>query len=133
MNWMTSLLFQCNSLDFSNSALACLPSMVTVHDCNGHNEKPNIDLRRKGGERGRRGGKDMTKATNGMLCGTLTRAMMITGAVKAQMKLVSYLNQHLKRKREGGRRKEGERERERKEGGREEEGRRERERKEGGC
>ena len=58
MNWMTSLLFQCNSLDFSNSALACLPSMVTVHDCNGHNEKPNIDLRRKGGERGEgRGGE----------------------------------------------------------------------------
>ena len=55
MNWMTSLLFQCNSLDFSNSALACLPSMVTVHDCNGHNEKPNIDLRRKGGERGKEG------------------------------------------------------------------------------
>ena len=40
---------------------------------------------------------------------------MITGAVKAQMKLVSYLNQHLKRE-EGGR-KERERERERKEGG----------------
>ena len=65
----------------------------------------------------------MTKETNGMLCGTLTRAMMITGAVKAQMKLVSYLNQHLERKRE----EEGRRERER-EGGREEEGRRERER-----
>ena len=52
MNWMTSLLFQCNSLDFSNSALACLPSMVTVHDCDGHKKKPNIDLRREGGERG---------------------------------------------------------------------------------
>ena len=70
----------------------------------------------------------MTKATNGMLCGTLTRAMMITGAVKAQMKLVSYLNQHLKRKREGGRRKEGERERGKREGGRRKEGERERER-----
>ena len=37
---------------------------------------------------------------------------MITGAVKAQMKLVSYLNQHLKRE-EGGRK-----EREREERGR---------------
>ena len=73
----------------------------------------------------------MTKATNGMLCGTLTRATMITGAVKAQMKLVSYLNQHLKR--EGGREEEGRRERERDERGREGGGRRERERKEGGC